>query len=382
MMSGPDITISIVTYNSRTVIENCIRSILATAQDVKIRIIVVDNSSGDGSADLVKSLFPDITLIENSDNAGFGRAHNQSFRISNGRYFLVLNPDTIVFPGTIQKLIAFMDSNPSAGVAGCKIYWDDEKKFMFPDLRIHTLKTAIIQFTRFCSYFPDNLICRQYRETAYRVWDAGLPIEVDGVTGGLLFIRREVFESAGLFDEEYFLFFEEHDLLRRIKKKGWKIYYLPDAEIQHLYEESFRNSQVDIPAVYMRSAFYYYKKHYGLPGLLFLKSLIALNRFFTQRESVHANNTTSELCPENGRLIITWPPHKGAKRYLAEVSYSASFCDRGGMYIYGEMCSLDSSILSRLPDNMGFIRILPVYDDNTTGNVLKVVKITNRKSIH
>lgn len=379
-MSQIDVTVSIVTYNSKNVIENCIRSVIETTRDLNTEIIVVDNCSEDGSAELVKTRFPDVRLIENRENVGFGKAHNQSFRISKGNHFLILNPDTIIFPNAIKKMVEFMDSHEHVGVTGCKIYWDDEKNFIFPDLKIHLLRTALIQFTPFCRYFPNSLISKRYWKTAYPLWDTKLPIEVDGITGGLMLVRREAFESVGFFDENFFLFFEEHDLLKRIKKQGWKIYYLPDAEIQHYFEESFRNSSIDMGAVYMQSALYYYKKHYKIPGYLFIKSILALNKFilFLEQKIVHNKNIYTEVYPVNGRLTIKWPNHKRARRYLVEISYSPVFSDRGGMYATGETVSLESDILKRLPHETGFLRVTPVYPDNSTGKVIKIFKITRR----
>lgn len=382
-MSPFDVTISIVSYNSKNVIADCISSLIETTQGIDIEIVVVDNCSEDGSAGLVKSLFPHVRLIENRENVGFGRAHNRSFRLSKGKYFLALNPDTIIFPNAINKMVEFMDSHSDAGVAGCKIFWDDGKNFMFPDLKIHNLKTSLIHFTPFCRFFPNSLIAKWYWKTAYAMWDTKIPVEVDGVTGGLMMVRREAFKSVGLFDENFFLFFEEHDFLKRIKEKGWKIYYLPDAEIRHYFEESFRNSTIDVGKIYMQSALYYYKKHYKIPGYLFIKMLILLSKFVHSFESkiLHSKNMYAEVCPVNSRLMITWPSQKGAMRYLVEVSYSPAFSDRGGMYVNVEMLSLNGNILNRLPNKTGFLRVIPVYDDNSTGKIIKTVKITDKPTV-
>lgn len=375
-----DITVSIVSYNSKAVLKDCIDSVINNNTEVSIEIIVVDNASTDGSSDLIKTAFPHLTLIENRENVGFGRAHNQSFRISNGKYFLILNPDTLIFPRALEKIITFMDKHKYVGVTGCKIFWDDEKNFMFPDLRIHSLKTAIFQFTPFCLLFPNSAFAKWYWKSAYRLWNSHTPISVEGITGGFMMVRREAFESVGMFDENFFLFFEEHDLLRRIKKKGWEIYYLPDAEIQHYFEESVRNSSINVSKVYMQSAYYYYRKHYKALGYYFIRFLTLVKSFIHNLESSYKSFFTdkeySTVYPENGRLIIKWPPHKGTRRYLVEISYSPEFSDRGGMYVEGESLSLKSDILKRLPDSSGFLRILPVYADNSTGRAIQVIKIT------
>jgi GT2 family glycosyltransferase len=377
-MAFIDVSISIVSYNSKNVLKDCIESIIKTAQGMKIEIIVVDNNSEDGSSDFVKANFPEVKLIENKDNLGFGKAHNQAFKISKGKYFLILNPDTIIFAGAINKMVEFMDNNKHVGVTGCKIFWDDEKNFMFPDLRIHSFRTFLMQFTPFCRYLPNSSICKWYWKTAYRLWASKIPVEVDGITGGLMLIRREIFESVGMFDENYFLFFEEHDLLKRIKNDGWKIYYLPDAEIQHYFEESFRNSPVDISRIYNQSAFYYYKKHYKTAGYYFIKLSVMFNEFILSLERYfpHNKKTCQEIHTADGRLIVKWPPDEKADTYLVEISYSPSFSDRGGMYIKGTIFSLNGDILKRLPNETGFLRVLPVYADNSTGKALQVMKIT------
>ncbi len=367
-------TVSIVSYNSKHVLGKCIRSVLDTTQGMDIEIIVVDNCSEDGTAEMVKIHFPNIRLIQNRENVGFGKAHNQSFKLSKGRYFLILNPDTVIFPNALQRVVAFMDGNRDAGVVGCRTYWDNDKRFMFPDLRIHTLKTALLQFTPFCQFFPHSTISKWYWKTAYRVWNADIPLQVEAVPGGFMLVQREAFESVGLFDEQFFLFFEEHDLFRRMKKKGWGIYYVPGAEIQHYFEESFRNSSVDTGSIFMRSALYYYRKHYTVLGYFLIKALFAFNKFIFSRGTYR--DTYSVVHPADDRLLINWPPRKRAQRYLVELSYWQTFCDRGGMYVDRESISLKSEILDRLPGRTGFIRVTPVFADNSTGSVIKVVKIT------
>lgn len=374
-----DVTISIVSYNSREVIVNCLQSVIETTRDLAAEIIVVDNASADGTASVVKSAFPDVRLLENRHNPGFGTAHNQAFKVSRGRYFLILNPDTIVFPDAIRTMAQFMDENRRAGVAGCKTFWDDEKIFMFPDLKIHDLQTVLIHFTPFCLFFPASRLARRYWQSAYHVWDARAPVEVEGVTGGLMLVRREAFESVGGFDEKFFLFFEEHDLLRRIKQAGWGVSYLPGAAIQHFYEESIRNSAIDIGAVYLQSACYYYRKNFGAAGYLFLRSLLLLERLVRPLAlQFLEKNRYEEVVPSGPRLAVRWQPLKNAARYLAEISYSPYFNDRGGLYVRGESLSLSSGILERLPGHTGYIRILPVFEDRSVGRPLKTVKITGR----
>lgn len=383
-MSQIDVTVSIVSYNSKNVLKNCIESIIKTAQDIETEIIVVDNCSEDGSADIVKAHFPDVRLIENRINIGFGQAHNQSFRLSKGKYFLILNPDTIIFPNAINKMVEFMDGHEHVGVVGCKIFWDDEKKFIFPDLRIHSLKTALMQFTPFCRYFPNSLISKWYWKSAHIVWKTKTPIKVEGISGGSMMIRRKVFESVGGFDDNFFLFFEEHDLLRRISMLGWDIFYIPDIEIQHFFEESCRKCSFDIGKISIQSALYYYKKHYGDTGRLFLKWLMKINNALFRIEKWSKKyfpflQPNLEIVTPNNeeKILIRWDELPETAEYLVEVSYNLNFADRGGCYTRKNELLLSSLILNRLPNNTGFLRIIAIKNDNSTGKVLKLIKITS-----
>lgn len=375
-MQKTDLTISIVTYNSKNVLKDCIDSIAATIKGISYELIVVDNCSEDGTAALVKEFYPSINLIENRDNVGFGRAHNQAFKVSMGRYFLILNPDTIVFPEAVNKMVKFMDGNDRAGVVGCKIFWDNDKNFMFPDLRIHSLKTALFQFTPFCLFFPNSALSRWYWKSAYALWNAKKPIEVEGITGGLMLVRRKLFESVGMFDENFFLFFEEHDLLKRIRKAGWKIFYLPDAEIQHYYEESCRNCSFDISKVYWTSALYYYKKHYRFFGYILTKVLFSLNKImlFIETKFLKRTVTYKEIHPSGGIINLEWDPDIKAYEYLVEISYSPTFADRGGMYVKYSKIYFDRDILNRLPNKRGFIKIIPIYT-NKIGKAMEIFTI-------
>ena len=371
-MKHVDITVSIVCYNSKKVIRNCIDSVIATTKTLESELIVIDNCSEDGTAEFVKSWFPDLQLIQNEENVGFGRAHNQSFRLSTGRYFLILNPDTVVFPGTISTMVEFMDKHPDVGASGPKIFWDTELNFVFPDLKLHTISTALFHFTSFCRLFPDSTLSKTYWKSAQRLWDATEPIEVEGITGGMLFVRREAFP---LFDENFFLFFEEHDLLRKMKKAGWKIYYIPGTRILHYFEESFRNSTIDLGTVYLQSAQYYYRKYYKWPGIWLLKALIRLNPYI---EKWFGRTDEYEKISLNGRseISITWSPVKDAAKYLVEVCYTPNFVDRAGTYVSGSMFSFSPSLLKQLPGGKGFLRILPVYADGSTGKAINVIQVT------
>ncbi|MCI4626125.1 MAG: glycosyltransferase family 2 protein [Candidatus Magnetoovum sp. WYHC-5] len=354
------LTISIVTYNSKHVIAPCLDSIISTVNNVDYEIIVVDNASTDATAKYIKNNYPSVTLIANTENIGFGRAHNQAFKNAKGQFFLILNPDTIIHENTIERLIDFMCETPEATLCGCKIYWDDNKGFQFPDLKLHNLMTAILHFTPFLLHFPKSHAAKTYWQTAYKFWAATKPIEVEAITGGFMLIKSNVYETIAGFDEGFFLFFEEHDLMRRINKAGYKIYYLPDVSIQHYFEESCRHSSMDIGKIYTQSAFYYYKKHYGTFGTLFIRSLFKLNKIIQRQKakgkmlSKYEKKGFQRLTPNsNGDIVI----ESKQPSFIVEIAYSPEFADRGGMFVNNSMLTLNNNILNRLPNNKGFLRI-------------------------
>jgi GT2 family glycosyltransferase len=369
-MTDVDLTISIVTYNSKNVIGNCIDSVLNSTQGLTYEIIVVDNNSEDGTAALIKKTFPDIVLIENLTNTGFGSAQNQSFRISKGRYFLMLNPDTVLFPDTLRIMVNFMDEHPDAGISGPRIFWDEGLHFLFPDLKIHTLLTALFHFTNFSLYFPDSFLSKKYWKSALRIWTADTPIEVEGLTGGMMLARKEAFP---LFDEKYFLFFEEHDLFRLAKKQGWKLYYIPGASILHYFEESCRNSSLDIESISLQSARYFYRKYYGYAGVWWLKALVKFNGYLEK----HCKSPPLEvISPDNDmQFRLLWQTAKGAVSYLVEVSYNPNFVDRGGAIIQGNEFTLSASVLDRLPSRKGYLRVLPLDAEGSPGKAIRFVQI-------
>ncbi|KJR41500.1 family 2 glycosyl transferase [Candidatus Magnetoovum chiemensis] len=366
-----DISISIVTYNSEKVIVNCLTSVIEHSKGLSSEIIVIDNASEDKTAEVITENYPEVRLIRNGQNIGFGRAHNQAFRLSSGRQFLILNPDTVIYDRAIVKLLEFMDREEKAGAAGCKIWWDKECKFMFPDLTLHSLSTVLLLFTPFCRYFPENALAKRYWHKAHKIWLDDKPQTVDGVTGGIIIVRREVFSAIGGFDERFFLFFEEHDLLKRIKPLGCNIYYLPHIQIRHIYEDSCGKCSFDIGKVYRESALYYYRKHYGVIGNSLIRLSFKLTSYLNDLRTKYINKT---IAPDKeGNISISWTAVESAVKYIVEVSYSADFCDRAAAVTEAVNFSVSADILNHLPNRRGYLRVIPVFSDQTTGNVIETV---------
>jgi GT2 family glycosyltransferase len=249
-----DVCIIIVSWNTKEYLLHCLESIFQKRESVPTEVVVVDNGSQDGSGTAVKRLFPAVHLVENNRNLGFSKAANQGLKESSGRYALLLNPDTQVKEGAIEQLVSFMDAHPEAGVAGVQLLNSDGSKqnsiANFPSLAIELFNKSLLRWM-FPERFPGKE--RNYLE----------PIEVDSVIGASMIVKREAMDQVGLLDEDYFLFLEETDWCYRMKKAGWKVYHLPQAEIYHFQGKSAETEKKRAKVEYYRSRYHFFKKHRG-----------------------------------------------------------------------------------------------------------------------
>jgi len=265
-----DLSIIIVNWNTKNLLCQCIDSLTQTLKKIDTEVFVVDNGSTDGSVEAVREKFPGVRLIENSDNMGFARANNQALPVSKGRYLLLLNPDTQVKDEAIERMLFFMDAHPEAGVAGAQLLNADGSKqnsiANFPSLATELLNKSLLRW-----FFPDKF---PGKETDYPG-----PVEVDSVIGACMVVRREAVGQVGLLDEEYFLFLEETDWCYRIKKAGWKIYHIPQAEVFHLQGKSAEAEKGKARIEYYRSRYHYFRKNRGSfqSSILFIGLIIKLS---------------------------------------------------------------------------------------------------------
>jgi hypothetical protein len=248
------LTVIIVNYNTREDLLACLLFLKDRVKRVQTEVFVVDNGSRDGSGPAVRERFPEVGLIENSVNAGFARGNNQALSLSTGNYLLLLNPDTQVKEGAIEKLISFMESHSEAGISGPQLLNPDGSKqnsiANFPSLATELLNKSLLRWL-FPKTFPGKE--RNYSE----------PIEVDSVIGACMMVRREAMDQVGLLDEEYFLFLEETDWCFRMKRAGWKIFHVPMAEIYHLQGKSAEAEKKRARVEYYRSRYHFFKKNRG-----------------------------------------------------------------------------------------------------------------------
>jgi len=225
------LSIIIVNWNTKDLLNDCLSSIFEDMSAPALEVIVVDNDSGDGSAEMVKANYQKVVLIENRDNVGFARGNNQGISISKGEYILLLNPDTIVKSGALSSLISFAESSPRAGAVGVKLV--DE--FGNPQCSYGYFPRTLSLFFGFSVFFSKLGILKSFYKPL-GVLSCELdakPEEVEYVSGACMLVRSEVISEVGMLDEDYFTYFEETDWCYRIRRSGWQIFYYPEAEIVH-----------------------------------------------------------------------------------------------------------------------------------------------------
>ena len=253
-----DVSIVVVSYNTAALLRTCLRSIRADVGPSR-EVFVVDNASTDGSAEVVRTEFPDVRLIGNATNVGFTRANNQALRLARGRYLLLLNPDAELRPGSLAALVDYLDANPGVGVVGPRLYYPDGA-LQSSRRRFPTLATGFVESTVLQRWLPRlDLLARYYCDDL----PSDRVCEVDWVVGACMLVRSEAAAQVGYLDERFFMYSEELDWCRRLKSAGWGVAYTPDAEVVHHESRSAEQNLARRDILFNESKVRYFAKHYG-----------------------------------------------------------------------------------------------------------------------
>ncbi len=256
-----NISCIIVSYNCREELKRCLSSLTFCANE----IIVVDNNSKDKTTCFIRENYPEVILIENKENFGFARGVNLGIRKASGKYLILLNPDTEILEGGIKKLVDFASCDKNIAAVGPRLLNTDgsfqPSAYNFPTpLWAFLHLTQISKLLKVGKFFP-------YFSKPNKIQ------EVDWVVGACICIKKEALNVVGLFDENYFLYFEEIDWCKRTKEDGWKIYYYPEAVvIHHLERSSSQEKELSLLSRY-ESMFYYFRKHHSKKDVKIVRHL-------------------------------------------------------------------------------------------------------------
>lgn len=269
-----DLTIIIVSWNTAELLSQCLRSIYETGSTFTFEVIVVDNGSTDNSVALVEKQFPKVKLVKNTKNRGFASANNQGLAIGCGRYFMLLNSDTVVLPAAIDTLIQLADQHPNVGMIGPKLLNMDGS------------------LQKSWSSFPSFLSEITGQNFGKRTPVPGIPntFEVDWIMGACMLVRCDVLQDVGTMDEDYFFYSEETDWCFRIKRKNWKIWYTTNAQIYHLWGGSTRSgSVIQLVRLYHAKILYFKKNHGNFAGTVLRFGLALSNSLGVIRRALFIN---------------------------------------------------------------------------------------------
>ncbi len=276
MKGKPVLSIVIVSWNVRKDLRECLRSLLkdegSRLESGEIEIIVVDNASTDGTAEMVEHEFPQVKLLVNPQNLGYTKANNIGIKHSCGKYILLLNPDTIVHQGALQALIDCAESHPEAGIIGAKLLNSDgsvqRSARSFPDIGAGLFRNTFLG-----RLFPNNPFVRRYLLADFGYDEVR---EVDWVSGAAMLVRRDLIERIGGLDERFWAYCEDVDLCWRAWQAGYKVLFCPNAVITHKVGRSSDQRLVPSLIQHHKSMWLFYLKNYRHRYPLVLFPLIGL----------------------------------------------------------------------------------------------------------
>jgi hypothetical protein len=285
-----ELSIIVVNYNSRDLLRGCLRSIEEHARSFDPEVIVIDNASSDGSAEMVAEEFPWVTLQANKTNLGYTGGVNQGLRMCRGEFILILNADIVLQESSVAELLSFMKEHPDAGIVGPQLRFPNGE-LQLSCRTFYSFRTLLYRRTFLGRLFPNS---KALREHMMADWDHSEPRVVDWVLGGCILVRRQALSNVGLMDERYFLYLEDVDWCYRMRQYGWKVYYNPYSVITHYYRQgSRREGRINKDLlIHILSMFHYLDKwnkfiYFAKRYLYFLKGfayvavdLVALNSAF------------------------------------------------------------------------------------------------------
>jgi len=266
------ISIIIVSFNTSDILRQCLDALFRNPGSHELEVFVVDNHSADDSADMVGQDFNQVHLIENHENRGFAAANNQAYKIATGDYILLLNPDAFVKPGSIDNVVSFIESHPGCGLCGARLVNLDGE--LDPSAR--RFPNSLYKLFTLSGLSDKYSSSKIFGRGDFKYFDHNSVMEVDWVPGTFTVYRSKMLKETGFFDERFFIYYEETDLCLTAKKSGWKVYFIPDAEVIHVggasaktrKDQTFDTGGSQVLKFRMRSEYLYFRKNYGLMSVI------------------------------------------------------------------------------------------------------------------
>lgn len=257
----------IVNYNTAALTRACVASLRAQqlfapdGSPIDLEILVVDNASRPADKDLLRDL--DATVIYSDDNCGYGAALNQATAQARGEFLLFSNPDTWYFPDALQQMLMVYRRMPRCGAVGPRLWWDRDREFLLPPSDAVTLSAYLQAVCAERWPYWEHVWTSRWLQHAVQYWQGEEAIPQLMLSGACLLTHRDVVQKCGGFDERFRLYYEDSDWCRRLRQHGYRLYYVPTADVAHLYNQSARQDSAAAQARFAESAVQYFHKHYG-----------------------------------------------------------------------------------------------------------------------
>ena len=273
-MNSPKLSIVVICWNDADCILDCIASVCREAGQLSFEVIVSDNGSTDNSVSVIRQHYPDVRIIENGRNLGFGAGNNAGFRAARGEYVLILNPDTILQSGCLEKLVCYADAHPEGGAFGCRVL-NPDGSLQFTAQPTPTVGGYLVAalYLRWLGRISPSFLSDKYIG-----WDGSSDRDIGFQAACCLLVRRELLQELGGFDETIPHQFEDADLCYRIWKRGKKVMFTHQPEITHIGGRNRGGYPIDVVLDTERSKCRFFQKHYGPGGVARIRwvSLISL----------------------------------------------------------------------------------------------------------
>ncbi|MBS1112291.1 MAG: putative Glycosyl transferase family 2 [Nitrospirae bacterium] len=335
----------IVNYHSAQIIKKAVESIISDNETIEV--FVVDNTATADERRMLADLLPDsVHLIFNETNEGFARACNKAYALSSGQYILLLNPDAYFFPGSIRILKEFLDDNPSTGAVGPRIFWDRDKTFFLPPSLFPSALSRLCGQTARASKTLGRIHSLFYRRRSVLAWKTSTPVRQMALSGGHVMLRRSaVDQCGGLFDNNFFMYYEDSDLMLRLRRAGYLLYIHPDAEVVHSYTHEKAKSDLMTHA-----SNYYFRKNFDQSFLLRIAG--KMSEMLTNVSPAYKMRAGQFATPL--KIMI---PNKYQDRWLVEWSPSPDFFPSAGCFGMGPEFNFPAELWDFLEPGAYYIRI-------------------------